>query len=242
MFELTPVDPALPKVVYIPCFHSAGAKSGTTTNGFFCTTTTYGLGQLTSPWVLHPNEILDGAISGPYRIASSWNITNSPVLYDLYRRHGVDVNFVGVIAVRTEWTTMPAKELMAQQTAKTAQMLGAQGAIVSWDAGGNEAMEVMHTVRACERIGIKAVLLTHEFESTGGVPTLLEPLPEANAVVSVFIPPFQPEMIPAVRRVIGSPTKLVGPVRDEVMDVAGPLPVPRYNDPYGFGRLSGVEY
>ena len=85
-------------------------------------------------------------------------------------------------------------------------------------------------------------ILTAEDEATGGAPTLLEPLPEADAVVSVYIPPFQPGMIPAVQRVIGSQTKLVGPVRNEVMNVAGPLPAPRYNDAYGFGVLSGVEY
>lgn len=242
VFELKPVDPALPKIVYIPCFHSAGAMSGNPTNGFFCTTTTYGLSQLTSPWVLHPNEVLDGAITGPYRIASSWHIANNPILLELYRRHGADLNFVGVIAVRTEWTTMAEKELMCMQTAKTAQMLGAQGAIIAWDAAGNEFLEVIHTVRACERVGIKAVLLTTEDESTGGAPTLLEPLPEADAVVSVFIPPFRPETLPAVKRVIGSANILVGPVRDQVMNVAGPLPPPKYNDPYGFGRLSGVEY
>ncbi len=242
VFELRSVDPALPRVVYVPCLHSAGAMSGNPTNGFFCATSTYGMSQLTSPWVLHPNEILDGAITGPYRIASSWHIANNPILLELYRRHGVDLNFVGVVAVRTEWTTMAEKELMCRQTAKTAQMLGAQGAIVAWDAGGNEAIEVMHTVRACERAGIGTVLLTYEDEAAGGAPTLLEPLPEANAVVSVSIPPFQPDTLPAVSRVIGSPTMLVGPVRDQVIDVAGPLPAPRYNDSYGFGRLSGVEY
>ena len=242
VFELKPVDPSLSKVVYIPCFHSAGAKSGNTSNGFFCTTSTYGVSQLTSPWLMHPNELLDGAISGPYRIASSWHIVNSPILLGLYQRHGVDLNFSGVIAVRTEWTTMSAKELMCQQTAKLAQMLGAKGAIIAWDAGGNEFMEVIHTVRACERIGIKAVLLTVEDEPTGGAPTLLEPLPEADAVVSLYLPPFNPETIPPVKRVVGSQTRPVGPVRDEILDVAGPQPAPRYNDTYGFGNLSGVEY
>ncbi len=242
VFELKSVDPTLPKVVYIPCLHSAAAKSGNATNGFFCTTTTYGMSQLTSPWLLHPNELLDGAISGPYRIASSWHIVNSPILLELYRRHGVDLNFTAVIAVRTEWTTMPAKELMCQQTAKLAQMLGAQGAVVAWDAGGNEFMETIHTVRACERLGIKAVLMTVEDEATGGAPTLLEPLPEADAIVSAFIAPFDLKEIPGVERVVGSQTRLMGPVRDQVLDVAGPQPVPRYNDSYGFMRLSGIEY
>ena len=88
----------------------------------------------------------------------------------------LELAFAGVIAVRTEWTTMAEKELMCMQTAKIAQMRGAQGATVAWDAGGNQFMEVIRTVRACERVGIKAVLLTTEDEATGGAPTLLEPL------------------------------------------------------------------
>ncbi len=54
-FELREVDPTLPKVVYILCLHSPQAMSGSPTT--FCTST-YGLTQLTPPWVLHPNEIL----------------------------------------------------------------------------------------------------------------------------------------------------------------------------------------
>src|SRR5204862_2738854 len=53
VFELAPVDPSLPKVVYIWCVHSPQAMSGSPTA--FCTTT-YGLTQLTPPWYLHPNE------------------------------------------------------------------------------------------------------------------------------------------------------------------------------------------
>ena len=250
-FELKPVDPALPRIVYMPCLHSAQAMAGNSANAFFCTTTTYGLSQLSAPWILHPNEVLDGAITGPYRIASSWHVANNRILLELYRRHGVDLNFLGVIAVRTEWTTMHEKELMCLQTAKIAKMMGAQGAIVAWDAGGNEFLEVIHTVRACERAGVKAVLLTTEDDPTGNAPTLLEPLPEADAIVSAFIPgtPYPGmapvdgvPMLPPVERVIGSPTRLTGPVRDEVIVTAGPLPPPRYNDTYGFGRLSGVEY
>jgi hypothetical protein len=108
----------------------------------FCTTA-YGLTQLTPPWYLHPNEILDGALTGPYRtaFAMSWTVANNPLLSDLYRRHGRDWNFLGVISLRTEWTTQTEKQLMANQTAKLARQLGAQGAVVTWDAGGNEFIE-----------------------------------------------------------------------------------------------------
>jgi glycine reductase complex component B subunit alpha and beta len=245
VFELGAVDQALPKVVYIQCIHSPQAMSGSLHT--FCTTT-YGLTQLTPPWLFHPNEILDGAITGPYRtaIAMSWTVANNPVLLDLYRRHGVDWNFLGVVALRTEWTTQHEKQLMANQTAKLVQMLGAQGAIVTWDAGGNEFIEVIRTIQACERLGIKTVFLTSEDDATGGAPTMLEPLREADAIVSTsFFKTRTLEMaeLPAVKRVIGHQTKMIGPLRDQPVPTAGHLPPPpRYDDHYGFNRLSCAEF
>jgi glycine reductase complex component B subunit alpha and beta len=252
VFELSPVDPALPGVVYIWCVHSPQAMSGSPTA--FCTAT-YGLTQLTPPWLLHPNEILDGALTGPYRtaFAMSWTVANNPLFLDLYRRHGRDWRFLGVIVLRTEWTTQTEKQLMANQTAKLAQLIGAQGAVVTWDAGGNEFIEVVRTIQACERLGIRTVFLTSEDDATDGAPTMLEPLPEADAIVSTSF--FKnatlgvPET-PAVERVIGLARKAVHRGSrvglhggsDDTLSTAGPLPPPwRYDDHYGFGSLSCIE-
>src|SRR5262249_61064892 len=91
---------------------------------------------------------------------------------------------LGVCSLLTDWTTQHEKQLMANQTAKLAQQLGAQGAVVTWDAGGNEFIEVVRSIQACERLGIKTVFLTSEDDATDGAPTMLEPLPEADAIVS----------------------------------------------------------
>ena len=245
IFELTDVDPSLPKVVYILCLHSPQAMSGSPAT--FCTST-YGLTQLTPPWLFHPNEILDGAITGPYRtaFATSWTMANNPALLDLYRRHGTDFNFLGVIATRTEWTTQHEKEMTANQTAKVAKMLGAEGALITWDAGGNEFIEVIRTLQACERSGIKTVFLTSEDDPTGSAPTLLEPVPEADAIVSTSF--FRADLLgldplPPVDRVIGNPQKISGRLRDHYVPTASPLPAPqRYDDHYGFSKLSSIEY
>jgi glycine reductase len=249
-FELTPA-PALPGVVYIQCVHSPQAMSHS--EHTFCTGT-YGMTRLTPPWLLHPNEILDGALSGPYRtmFATSWTVMNNPLLLELYRRHGRTVNFLGVIAFRTEWTTQHEKDLMAEQAAKLAKMLGAQGALVTWDAGGNEYIEVVHTVRACERLGIKTVFLTSEDNPEGGAPSLLKPLPEADAIVTTGF--FNASLLdlgamPPVERVIGYGTKGAGSVEDATVlmrgdvDAQGAIPPPwRYDDHYGFNRLSSFAY
>jgi sarcosine reductase len=252
VFTLDPAAADLPRVVYIWCVHSPQAMSGSPTA--FCTAT-YGLTQLTPPWLLHPNEILDGALTGPYRtaFAMSWTVANNPVLLDLYRRHRRDWSFLGVIVLRTEWTTQTEKQLMGNQTAKLASMLGAQGAIVTWDAGGNEFIEVVRAIQACERLGIKTVFLTSEDDATDGAPTMLEPLPEADAIVSTGF--FKNTTLgvpdpPAVERVIGLPYKMVsgdrrtgsGRGRDQQVPTRGPLPPPwRYDDHYGFGSLSCIE-
>jgi glycine reductase len=251
-FELTPCDPALPRVAYIWGVHSPQAMSGSLTA--FCTAT-YGLTQLTPPWVLHPNEILDGALTGPYRtaFAMSWTVANNPLFLDLYRRHGKDWNFLGVIVLRTEWTTQHEKQMIANQTAKTAKMLGAQGAVVTWDAGGNEFIEVVRTIQACERLGIRTVFLTSEDDATDGAPTMLEPLPEADAIVStsffknVTLKVADPGPVSRVigldRKVIqrGSGVGLHGG-SDSALPTAGTLPPPwRYDDHYGFGSLSCIE-
>lgn len=244
-FELGPVDPALPKVVYVPCIHSSEATSGRPST--FCTSI-YGSTQLTPPWAVHPNEMLDGAVSGPYRtaFATSWTLVNNPVLLNMYRKHGKDFNFLACILMRTEWTTQREKDLISQETAKLAWLMGARGAIVTWDAGGNEFMEVIRVVRACERLGIKTVFLTSEDASAEGVSTMLEPVPEADAMVSSgFISPALAlglEVVPPVDRVIGSPTKLLGRLRDQEVRTAGKLPPPsRYDDHYGFNSLTCVD-
>ena len=252
VFELGPVDPALPRVVYVWGVHSPQAMSGSATA--FCTAT-YGLTRLTPPWLMHPNEILDGALTGPYRtaFAMSWTVANNPLHLDLYRRHGRDWNFLGVIVLRTEWTTQTEKQLVANQAAKLAQMLGAQGAMVTWDAGGNEFIEVVRTIQACERLGIKTVFLTSEDDATDGAPTMLEPLAEADAIVSTSFfrnTTLRVPEAPAVERVIGVPWKMVagdqrtnvGGGRDRKVPTAGPLPPPwRYDDHYGFNSLSCIE-
>ena len=252
IFVLDPVSSALPRVVYIWGVHSPQAMSGSSTA--FCTAT-YGLTQLTPPWLLHPNEILDGALTGPYRtaFAMSWTVANNPLMLDLCRRHGKDWSFLGVIVLRTEWTTQTEKQLVGNQTAKLASMLGAQGAVVTWDAGGNEFIEVMRAIQACERLGIKTVFMTSEDDATDGAPTMLEPLPEADAIVSTGFfknATLRVPTTPAVGRVIGLPDKAVagdrrtgvGKGRDELVPTAGPLPPPwRYDDHYGFGTLSCIE-
>jgi glycine reductase len=251
VYELPPVQSDLPGVVYIQCIHSPQAMSGSLKT--FCIGI-YGLTQLTPPWILHPNEVLDGAISGPYRtaFATSWAVVNNPIVLELYRRHNVDLDFRGVLAFKTEWTTQREKDLMAAQAAKMAKLMGASGAIVSWDAGGNEFLEVIGTVRECEREGLRTVLITSEDNPEGGAATLLQPLPEADAIVSTgYFTSALLELgqLPSVERVIGNQVRKLWRQAGAIVEsdtgqpTGGPLDPPwRYDDHYGFNRLSIFAY
>jgi Glycine/sarcosine/betaine reductase component B subunits len=251
IYELPPA-PELPGVVYIQCVHSPQAMSGSAkTFGIGV----YGLAQLTPPWLLHPNELLDGAVSGPYRtaFATSWATVNNPLLLELYARHGVNLDLRGVLVLKTEWTTQREKELTAAQAAKMAKMLGASGAVVTWDAGGNEFLEVIYAIRDLEHEGIKTVFLTSEDNPAGGVPTTLLPLPEADAIVSTGY--FHARLLeigkyPPVDRVIGNPVKKIRRDSDgaivhnpEGQPTAGEMDPPwRYDDHYGFNHRSVFAY
>jgi hypothetical protein len=123
---------------------------------------------------------------------------------------------------------------------------------VTWDAGGNEFIEVVHTVRACERLGIKTVFLTSEDNPEGGAPSMLEPVAEADAIVTTGF--FNASLLdlglmPPVDRVIGYATKTTGSAVDatiaagQEISTAGAISPPwRYDDHYGFNRLSSFGY
>ncbi len=175
-FESPEANADLPRVVYISC-HNSREHFADTVRAYG--TSIYGLSRLNAPWLLNPNEWLDGAVAGK----DSWILANNPVIMDLYARHNRDIVFAGCIAIRTRWSEQIEKNVTSSQAAKIAQQIGATGAVVTWDAGGNDFMEVIRTVQACEQIGINVVFLTFEEHPDNGSP-LLEPLPEARAIVT----------------------------------------------------------
>ena len=73
--------------------------------------------------------------------------------------------------------------------ARLASLLGAQAVIVSADVGGtggNNTIDFMQTIRACEQMGIRTVAIMQEAgNADGSNPTLVDHVPEADALVSV---------------------------------------------------------
>jgi glycine reductase len=228
----------------------------------------YGFTPHALPVLLHPNEILDGAIAGDavvgYPGKCTWLHVNNPVLPAMYARHGQDFDWVGCIISRTRWGALRDKQLSAYQTTKLAQMLDAEGALVTWNHGGNDLVEVMLTIQGLERAGIKTVFLTIESdikvvrmrpelaETGADEPPLLFSVPEADAIVSTgTLAPA--DVLPAVSRVVGGREIVFDQERPDVrVPARGPLdlealsgaysPIFGHFDNYGIGAQSYHDY
>jgi glycine reductase complex component B subunit alpha and beta len=174
------------------------------------------------PSLLNPLEVLDGALTcGEYHWAglrnSTYSFQNSELVRELLSADGERVRFLGLVACRGYNQSAKDKERAAMFAAKLTSELGADGAIVTTDAGGNSHTDTMLTVRACERAGIRTVAIVAEM---GG---LTDWVPEADAIVSVGnAEELVPEWRPA--RVLGGGTLLDGRPAAE----CGPVPVRNY--------------
>jgi glycine reductase len=182
VFDNTPVK-GLPNVALVWMCQNQGVYSNTLLYGL----PIYDI----VPTLLEPNEMLDGAVVGgniawPAFKIPTWIHANGPILLELYRRHGVDLNFKGIIFARSHQPSNWHKDRCAQLIAKIADQLDCQGLIMQWEGGGNAAIDGMLTVQNAERRGIKSSLLTFEFGGKDGTEgqLLVDDVPEADAVVS----------------------------------------------------------
>ena len=159
--------------------------------------------------VVHPNELLDGAVTGSTlkTIAYSpttWNWQNQPLALRLSREHGRRLDFAGVVLQRIRFESFREKEVAAHNAAQVARALGAEAALITWIGSGNAFLEVMLTVQACEEKGIKTVLVTYEYGGKDGVDSpLLFYDTSADAVVSTGSRDLNLEL-PAADRVVGA--------------------------------------
>ena len=173
--------PGLPRVAYVYMLQ---------TQGLLHDTYVYGVdAKRILPTLISPTEVFDGAIiSGNCVSACDKNPTyvhcNNPVIEELYRRHGKDYNFVGVI-VTNENVTLADKERSSNLTARLAEIIGIDAAIVTEEGFGNPDADLVMNCRKLEQKGIKTVLITDEYAGRdGSSQALADTTPEANAVVT----------------------------------------------------------
>ena len=186
-------------------------------------------GEAGLPRAVDPAEILDGAVtSGEYHWAALRNPTivyqRSALVRALYREHGKRLRFAGVVLMRGYEQTADDKQRAATAAADEAVELGADGAIVTTDAGGTSHTDVRLPVRACEAAGVRTTAIVAELADPDSTSSgLTDWVPEADSIVSAgnaeeLVPAWEPE------RVLGGDTLLDGtPVA-----AAGQIPVRNY--------------
>jgi glycine reductase len=141
------------------------------------------------PTLLDPLEVWDGAVvSGNFVLPGNKTCTyihqNHPIIAEMFQRHGSDLDFAGVI-LANEMSRLEDKERSAQFAAKLVRLLGAEGAVINQEGGGNTVTDVMILCRLLSSHGVKTVLLVNEFAGPDGkTPSLTETTPEATAIVS----------------------------------------------------------
>ena len=162
------------------------------------------------PTVMHPNEVLDGALTSPLPALNvqTYQIQNHAIIRELYSRHGKELDFAGVI-ITTAPNNVPDIERVSNIAANLARnVLGADGVVLTKTGGGAPELTMARTAQRCERLGMKtAIAMLHMgadiSDAHFGASTIFS-MPEVDAIVSMG-GPFMELTLPAVERVIGRP-------------------------------------
>ena len=230
-YELTDVDSTLPRVAYC-----------TQVMGEFL----YGQPIGWQPTLLHPNELMDGAIYRPFNTPGAVRTTiyhhqNNPLLSDLYQRHGKDLNFLGVLLVPAGPEKLTEKELGTGYAAKLLRMMGADGVVISWMGGGHLAVDPMLLIRNCEQAGISATLLSPEMAQTSDDTGFVYFVPEAEAIVSTGN--YEQEVVlPPIDRVIGGDSIFVSGDNPRKSFTTRITQILGATQTFGMGKLTGTAY
>jgi glycine reductase len=204
------------------------------------------------PTILHPNEFIDtGVIACDFNLDfDTYSFQNNGIIRELYRRHGKELDFVGVIAVAAH-ITRDQREFSVQTAVKLAcDILRADIAILTKVGGGVPESDVMMTIDGLEKRGVKTVaaLWGHEGGSMNEALTAFSPM--ADALVSVGLEDARIRL-PAIANVIGDrKINFLGNNPEEgaiIQDASGPLDVVCSNvcgaiDQLGAGRIVLKEY
>jgi sarcosine reductase len=186
----------LPRVAYIFPMHSHQHPTQQNETVFYGSNI-----QGFMPTIVHPNEILDGALMFSYS-AFTYFAQNHPVIQELYRRHRRDLWFAGVVLTVAP-VTIGEKERNAYLAARLAkETLAADGVIATKIGGGAVDTDLMMIYSRAEEMGMKATLIIMERYPDTGITFVPE---NVNALVTPGLT-RDAVALPAVDRVIGADT------------------------------------
>jgi glycine reductase len=237
-FALQPVSNDLPRVAYVYQLHSHQRPTVPGEPLLYGDNCRHLL-----PTILHPNEVLDGAVLRAYGYFNmeTYGIQNHGVISDLYARHGVDLNFVGVVvyvanqlAAERQRATLIASNLVRYT-------LQADGAVFTKSGGGAPNVDMALIADRCESLGVKTSLILWETGAPGASDqdATLFNWPSLDAIVSIGASQLRLDFGP-VQRVIAPPNRDISPFCAP-MQVA-PTQTCGATDHLGAGALMGVRY
>lgn len=159
------VDPSLPRVAY--CFQTYTPQfdyKGRSDRFFYGAAMTN-----TFPTIINPNEALDGALVGwnAIKAIETYSMQNNGTIKELYKHHGKDLNFVGVV-VYSASTDADNRQRSADMCANLLKnVLHADGAVLTKILGGMPHADIACTGVACEKAGVKTCCPTTPLTATG---------------------------------------------------------------------------
>lgn len=200
-YELGEVASELPGVVYLCCSSAS----------------VYGSASTQRAWAvpMHPNEMMDGAVvnTGFLMAANFRDCTftyqRDAVVEELYSRHGIDLDFRGVIFFSSFPLTLEDKEREAGSVVRTAKMMGADAVVLSPISEGHGSVETMMVCRMCEEAGIRTAVAAGDMTAREGDPGFTHWVPQADALV-VAGDSHHRVSLPSVDKVIGGKRVLYG--------------------------------
>jgi glycine reductase complex component B subunit alpha and beta len=141
------------------------------------------------PTIISPMEVMDGAIVGGLSASAcarntTYHHQRNPIIYELLRRHGKELCFLGVI-LTNEVVTPTDRERASFMVSQIAKIMGAQGAIIAEEGSGAPDTDLMLTCKRLENSGVKTVLITDEMSGQDGASQgFTDGTKEADAIVS----------------------------------------------------------
>ena len=171
----------LPRVAYVQMLQSQGLLHDTYVYGVDA--------KQIVPTLLYPTEVMDGAIISGNCVSScdknpSYVHMNNDVIKNLYKIHGKEINFVGMI-ITNENVYLADKERSSNWTAKLCRYLDLDGIILSQEGFGNPDTDLIMNCKKIEKQGVKTVIITDEYAGRDGASqSLADADPLADAVVT----------------------------------------------------------
>lgn len=199
-------------------------------------------GRLLLPTIVHPNEVMDGALVNPYDGIGmeTYSFQNHAVIKELYRSHEKELHFVGVILTVSR-TTEPERERSVAMASNQAKfVLGADGVIITKSSSGAPDVDASQTAQRCEEMGVRAVLIMFDRSLNSEVGAVFN-LPLANGIVSTANS-WSIIELPSMKRIIGKQVILPsgacsrGELKKPIRWIRGAL------DQTGHSKIMSVRY